>query len=219
MSTKAAILSGVAAAAIGTAALAQSGYGSRYGSGPQESTPAEMQQTDQLNQQQMNGAQSDQATQAQYQTQYQDQQQQYNGQMQRYQAQQQRYQDDRYRYNARLAAYDLAQYEWSYPAPFAYHYDTGYGLRPLYLIAEPTQQLHGAPVEGPSGRWVGRVRNVDIAPDGRPLRVEIALNRRVSVWVGPGNLRFDPNERILYTDLSRGQLWGMPGATVESAPL
>ena len=219
MSIRATILSGVAAAAIGTAAFAQSGYDNRYGNGPQESTPAEMQQTDQLNQQSMNGAQSDQTTQAQYQTQYQDQQQQYNDQMQHYQAQQQRYQYDRERYNARLAAYNLAQYEWEYPAPFVYHYGEGYGLQRLYLLAEPSQQLWRAPVEGPNGRWVGRVRNVDIGPDGRPLRVEIALNRRVSVWVQPGDLRFDPYDHILYTDLTREDLWNMPGATLVSGPL
>jgi hypothetical protein len=39
------------------------------------------------------------------------------------------------------------------------------------------------------------------------------------VWVHPGDLRFDPNQRILYTELSREQLWDMPGATLVSAPL
>jgi hypothetical protein len=223
MRTKAAILSGVGAAAIaatiGTVAFAQSNSGSRYGNGPPESTPAEMQQTDQLNQQSANGAASDLAVQAQDQAQYQGQQQQYNDQMQHYQTQQQRYEYDRARYNANLAAYDLAQYEWSYPAPVVYNYGTGYGLQPLYLIAEPSEQLWQAPVAGPGGRWVGRVRNVEIAPDGRPSRIEIALNRRVSVWVHPGDLRFDPNQRILYTELSREQLWDMPGATLVSAPL
>lgn len=225
MNIRAAILSGVAAVAICsfagicTVAFAQSGYDSRYGSGPPESTPTEMQQTGQLNQQQANGAQSSNAAQAQDQAQYEDQQQQYNGQMQNYQAQQQRYQDDRARYNANLAAYDLAQYEWSYPAAVVYHYGEGYGLRPLYLIAEPSTQLWRAPIEGPDGRWVGRVRNVEIAPDGRPSRVEVALNRRVSVWVRPGDLRYDPGTHILYTDLRRGDLWNMPGATLVSAPL
>lgn len=217
MEIRAAIFGGAAAVLLGTAAFAQ--YDNRYGNGPQESTPGEMQQTDQLNQQQMNGAASDNAAQAQSQQQYQDQQQQYNGQMQNYQAQQDRYRYDRARYNARLAAYDLAQYEWSYPAPLAYHYGEGYGLRPLYLIAEPSQQLWRAPIEGPDGRWVGRVRNVEIGPDGRPSRVEVALNRRVSVWVRPGDLRYDPYARILYTDLTREDLWNMPGATLVSAPL
>jgi hypothetical protein len=220
MRTRAAILSGVAAAAItlaGSAALAQSNY-DRYGNGPQESTPAEMQQTDQLNQQSTDAAASDRATQAQDQTQYQDQQQQYNDQMQNYHAQQQRYQFNRERYNANLAAYNLAQYEWNYPAPVVYRYD-GYGLQPLYLMAEPSQQLWQVPVAGPGGHWVGRVRNVETAPDGRPSRVEIALNRRVSVWVHPGDLRFDPYERVLYTDLSREDLWDMPGATISSGPM
>ena len=220
MTTRAAILSGVAAAAIGaTAALAQSATDSRYGSGPQYSTPAETQQTDQLNQQSMNGAASDRSTQTQDQTQYQDQQQQYNDQMQHYQAQQQHYQYDRERYNQRLAVYDLAQYEWSYPEPLAYHYGGGYGLQPLYLLAEPSHQLWQVPVEAPNGHWVGRVRNVEIGPDGRPSRVEVALNRRVSVWVRPGDLRFDPDDRILYTDLTRENLWDMPGATIASGPL
>jgi hypothetical protein len=223
MNYRSAILSTVAAAAIGAVTIAtasaQSGYGSRYGNGPQQSTPAEMQQTDQLNQQSANGAATDEATQVQYQSQYQNQQQQYNDQMQRYQAQQDRYRDDRARYNARLTAYDLAQYEWSYPAPVVYHYGSGYGLQPLYLLAQPSQQLWRAPVAGPGGRWVGRVRNVEIAPDGRPSRVEVALNRRVSVWVRPGDLRFDPSQRILYTELTRDQLWDLPGATLVSALL
>jgi hypothetical protein len=139
--------------------------------------------------------------------------------MQQYRDQQQRYSYDREHYMRNLRDYDVAQYEWRYPAPYAYHYGSGYGLRPLYLIAEPSQQLSQAPVEGPGGRWVGRVRNVDIGPDGRPVRVEIALNRRVSVWVSPGDLRFDPADGILYTDLSRGEMWSMPGATIESSPL
>lgn len=152
------------------------------------------------------------------QAQYGAQQQQYQEQMQQYQDQQQRYRYDHNQYVQNLEAYDLAQYAWTYPQPFTYHYGDAYGLQPLYLLAEPTQQLSQIPVEGPGGSWVGRVRNVQIAPDGRPWRIEIALNRRVSVWVQPGDLRFDPNERVLYTDLTRGQLWNMPGATIESAP-
>jgi hypothetical protein len=154
------------------------------------------------------------------------QQQQYNSQMQQYGQQQQQYQDQRQRYDsdnanyrANLRAYDRATYDWSYPAPIAYEYGEDRDLRRLYLIAEPSQQLHEAPVEGPGGRWVGRVRNVETGPDGRPFRVEIALNRRVSVWVEPGNLRFDPEAHILFTDLTREDLWQMPGATVESGPM
>jgi hypothetical protein len=152
------------------------------------------------------------------QPQYGDQQQQYQQQMQRYGDQQRRYQNERQRYAQDIRDYDLAQYAWSYPAPVEYRYDEG-GLQPLYLIAEPSEQLAQIPIAGPGGQWVGRVRNVETGPDGRPLRVEVALNRRVSVWVRPGDLRFDPEDRVLYTDLGRDQLWEMPGATIESGPL
>lgn len=112
-----AILSSVAAIGICTAAFAQSGYDDRYGNGPPVSTPEEMQQTDQLNQQQTNDAASANASQIQYQSQYQDQVQQYNDQMQHYQAMQQRYRYDRERYNEYLTGYYLGPYGWNYPAP------------------------------------------------------------------------------------------------------
>jgi hypothetical protein len=155
-----------------------------------------------------------------------DAQQQYNDQSQQYQAQQQQYQDQRKNYEsergnyyAKLRAYDEARYDWDYPHVVVYHYGDSSGLQRLYLIAEPSQQLANAPIEDPSGHWVGRVRNVETGPDGRPARIEVALNRRVSVWVQPGDFRFDPDDHVLYTHLTREDLWDMPGATVESGPM
>ena len=235
----------VAAFGMSGAAAQSNDNAARYGYGPSGSTSAEMQQTGQLNGQAINGTTQSAAelngeSSAQYQngppsgagtqgsdsqTQYgppapyEEQQQQYQDQVQRYGQEQQNYRNERERYAQNVRAYDLAQYAWSYPAPYAYHYGDQYGLQPLYLMAEPSQQLSQLPIEGPGGSWVGRVRNVQIAPDGRPWRVEVALNRRVSVWVQPGDLRFDPDQHVLYTDLTRGQLWMMPGATIESAPM
>ncbi|MBV8798546.1 MAG: hypothetical protein JO208_01875 [Alphaproteobacteria bacterium] len=112
--------------------------------------------------------------------------------------------------------YDVTRYEWTdYPPVYVYRYE-GPDLRRLYLLADPTHQLAKAPVEAPSGRFVGRVRNVETAPDGRPRRIEVALNRVVSVWVSPDRFRFDPEDHVLFTDLTREDLWQMPGATVES---
>jgi hypothetical protein len=266
MTIKSAFLGGVAVAAVvtfGVSGAAAQSNDARYGYGPPVSTPAEMQQTDQLNEQAINGttqppavlngeapAQNQNAPvgypgDASYQgapdnggygqaqagemqngapsagsdAQYEQQQQQYQDQMQRYGQEQNNYGKERENYAQNVRAYDLAQYAWSYPAPYTYHYGDAYGLQPLYLMAEPSQQLWQVPVEGPGGSWVGRVRNVQIAPDGRPWRIEVALNRRVSVWVRPGDLRFDPDQHVLYTDLTRGQLWMMPGATIESAPM
>ncbi len=143
--------------------------------------------------------------------------QQYQDQQQQYQDQQQQYEDQKAHYRHELRWYDQARWNYDYPHAFAYEYDEPRLMR-LYLMSEPSQQLADAPVEGPGGQWVGRVRNVETAPDGRAARVEIALNHRVSVWVDPRDLRFDPDEHVVYTDLTRHALWELPGATVESGP-
>lgn len=148
--------------------------------------------------------------------QYDQQRAQYEQSQDRYQEQQDRYQAQRNRYIHDLRRYDLARYEWTdWPRVYVYEYRSP-RVRPLYLIADPTHQLWNAPVEGPSGRFVGKIRNVETGPDGRPMRVEVALNRMVSVWVRPGDLRFDPSEHVVFTDMTRDDLWNMPGATIES---
>jgi len=148
---------------------------------------------------------------------YQQQQQQYQQQRQDYQDKQGRYDDQKRQYDRDARRYDQAQWNYNdYPAAYNYRYDDNPRLMKLYLIAEPSQQLANAPVEGPSGAWVGKVRNVETGTDGRPARVEIALNRRVSVWVNPRDLRFDADNRVVFTSLTRAQLWETPGATIEA---
>jgi hypothetical protein len=154
------------------------------------------------------------------QQQYQDQQQQYQTQQQQYQDQQQEYQDQKQRYDRNIRKYDQARWNYvDYPHAYAYEYDDSPRLMRLYLIAEPSQQLANAPVEGPGGVWVGRVRNVELGVDGRPRRIEIALNRRVSVWASPGDFRFDADNHVLFTNMTRDAFWDLPGATVESGPM
>jgi hypothetical protein len=210
----------------GALALATPGFAQSDMNPPQVSTPAERQQTQQLNGQaadgttaspaQLNGDAN--AGPSQSQSQYDAQQQQYQQQQQQYQDQKARYQDQRARYDQDIRRYDTAQYYFTdYPRRvYAYRYDNDSDLRQLYLIADPTHQLAQAPVEGPDGQWVGKVRNVEAGVDGRPRRVEVALNRRVSVWVSPGSLRFDPENHIVFTNLTRADLWQLPGATYES---
>jgi hypothetical protein len=118
-----------------------------------------------------------------------------------------------------MRQYDVVRYDWTdYPHVYAYRYE-GPNLQRLYLIADPTHQLGQVPIEGPNGRFIGKVRNVQTGVDGRPQRIEVGLNRVVSVWVSPGHFRFDPDDRVLFTDLTRDDLWAMPGATVESGSL
>ena len=220
------LLAGCALAALLAAspAFAQdSDSAGPYGNGPQYSTPAEQAQTQDLNRQSTNGTdvspaalngEAPSGTPSAQSQQYDQERAQYDQSQERYQDQRDRYRAERAQYNRDIRRYDLARYDYSYPRPYAYEFDAG-SLRPLNRIAEPSQQLYEVPIEGPSGRFVGRVRNVQIGTGGWPLRLEVALNRRVSVWVSPGHFRYDPYNRVLFTDLSRDELWEMPDARVE----
>lgn len=222
MKTRNLIMGGVAALAL-AGSFAAPGFAQYSGNPPQVSTPEEKAQTQQLNTRAQEGTTASPAA--------------LNGQggdvnapsaenqarQEQYQNQQAQYEQDRARYEAQrrhyernIHRYDEARYHFTdYPHAYPYRYEDAHLTR-LYLIAEPSQQLANAPVEGPDGNWVGRVRNVEVGMDGRPRRVEVALNRRVSVWVSPGDLRFDPVNKIVYTNLSRADLWDLPGATFGS---
>ena len=210
------------AAGLALAAYATPGDAQYAGNPPQVSTPAEKAETQQLNEQAIQGTTASpeslngeggnpnepSAVNRARQVQYQQQQDQYRRDQENYREQRAQYERDIHRYDqARFAFGDF---------PRTYPYDYGDArLRSLYLIAEPNQQLANAPVEGPNGEWLGRVRNVETDVDGRPRRVEIALNHRVAVWVHPGDLKFDADDGILFTDLTRADLWDMPGSMLE----
>ena len=208
---------------------------------PQYSSPAARAETQQLNEQNLNGTTQSPAVlngeaqpapyppngnegddsaapEAQQQGQYDDQMQQYQDQQDQYQQQRDQYDRQVQRYDQNLRQYDQAQWAYDYPPAYSYDYDGDHLVR-IDRIATPTDQLYQVPVEGPNGVWVGKIRNVETAPDGAPARVEVSLNRRVSVWVDPRDLRFDPDQRVAYTDLTRDDLWQLPGATVENAPM
>src|SRR5690242_1924285 len=207
------VLGGVAALAL-AGGFAVPGFAQYAGNPPQYSTPAEKAQTQQLNEQAQDGttaspaalngnaegATMDQARRDQQQARYEAQQAQYQADMERYRAQHRAYERNIHRYD------EARFYFTDYPHRIAYHYDD---LRPLDMLAEPSQQLANAPIEDRDGVWVGSIRSIVTGVDGRPIRVEVALNHRVTVWISPGALRFDPAERIAFTDLTRADLWNM----------
>jgi hypothetical protein len=218
MKTRNLIMSGVAALAL-AGSFAAPGFAQYSDNPPQVSTPAERAQTQQLNQQAQGGTTAspealngqggdvnapsaeNQARQAQYQE-----------QQEQYQADRARYEAQRRHYERNIHRYDEARYHFTdYPHAYPYRYEDPHLTR-LTLLPEASQQLANAPVEGPDGQWLGRVRSVEIGLDSRPRRIEVALNHRVSVWVNPGNFRFDAANKILYTNLTRADLWNMPGA-------
>jgi hypothetical protein len=179
------------------------------------SSPAEMIETRQLN---------DAATRGQLRP---EDQVQYQQQLERYQTEQNRYQRARSRYDKQRVAYDrqrdnyLREHSpyyktrgrdlWRLPdtAPPVPHQAS---LSRLYLLAEPSQQLARAPLVDGAGNWVGRVRNVETAFDGRPSRVQIVLYRdQRAVWVRPDDLDYDTVTGVLFTPLRYHDLRMLPG--------
>jgi len=222
MKVKTLILSGAAALAL-AGSFAAPGFAQYSGNPPQVSTPAEKAETSRLNESAQGGttaspaalngqggstvapSQENQARQAQYQE-----------QMDQYAQDRARYEAQRRHYERNIHRYDEARYYFTdYPHAYPYRYEDAHLVR-LYLLPEASQQLAHVPIEGPDGQWVGRVRNVEIGLDGRPRRIEVALNHRVSVWASPGDFRYDSVNKVLYTDHSRADFWNLPGATYES---
>jgi len=112
-----------------------------YGHTPQVSTPAERVQTQQLNDQAIDGTTQPPAAlngEAAPQQMAQSDQQTYEDQQQQYQQQRAQYHEERRQYVRDVRRYDLARYEWSdYPRVYVYRYEAP-NLQRLYLIADPT---------------------------------------------------------------------------------
>lgn len=162
----------------------------------QTDSPAAVQQTQQLNQNQAaQGAQT-----AQDNAQYQQQQQIYQQQQQAYQAQKAQYDAQASRY---LAARDR------YAAERARYRRGDWPKRYEKLTFVETDAVIGAPVETYSGAHVGYVDNL-AKNAGRIDAVRVALDDGTSrVWVDRGDLKFDTEDKILVTDLARHDLFSM----------
>jgi hypothetical protein len=159
----------------------------------QPDSPAAVQQTQQMNQ--------DQAAQgAQDNTQYQQRQQIYEQQQREYQAQKAHYDAQAARY---LAARDR------YAAERARYHRGEWPKRYEKLVFVGTDALIGAPVETYSGTRVGHVD--DLAKvDGRIDAVRVMLDDGTShAWVDRGDLKYDTDDRLLVTDLARHDLYSM----------
>lgn len=205
-----------AAVTIGAGmAFAQSNY---YNTNP---TPQEQQQTQQLNgQAQDNAAPVD----ASAKVVDNDDQQKYEAQMEQYRARERKYWESQRQFEKQRDSYAMQSSNYDITADQllanrawydAHHYARFVAypdypeprLQALYLIAEPSQQMAHAPVVDYDGYKVGEVRNVETAVDGRPARVQIALMDHRFVWVMPGDLRFDPEQHAIYSDLPAQRLW------------
>lgn len=163
-------------------------------------TPEERAQTQDLNEQQAGDAQDFAAQNAQTQennaaarAQYNIQQKQYQDQHDAWVAQQQDYADERAEYN-----------ETYHPRAWWHdHYERA-SLRSFYDV--PRRELVDLRVTAEDGRTVGFIRDIDRADDGHIARVQIQLRDGERAWLPARNLRYDAEERIVFTDLTPGEV-------------
>lgn len=185
--------------------------------GPQESTPAEKAQTDQLNTQQQNGSYVDPAvangaaTAAQpvpaegvaaaaSQTSSTDAQ---------YQAQQQQYQDQKTQYAMDVNAYEhqRAAYEWQRRHPETWWRTRYVRARYIdtYVLDQPA--VINLAVTDRSGYLLGHVEEVVRTPSGHITRLRIRLAPARVAWIEGSALRYFPDDGLLMVDLSPREIW------------
>ena len=110
----------------------------------------------------------------------------YNAAQARYRAEHARYQDER--------------------AGYVHHWDVLYGYREFRDIGEMSgADLVGLHVSARGGEPIGRIRDIDTR-DGRVVRVSIATGDGDRVWLDANDLRFDPAEREVKTDMTRHEI-------------
>ena len=110
--------------------------------------------------------------------------------------------------------YDNAH--WGDRSYYGVRYSDSHLVR-LSTLTDPQHQLAFALVVGPEGNWVGKINDVDSTWGGHPERVQILISDSRAVWVDPSDLRYDLDEHIVVTKLTRDQLGRMPNSRLQSA--
>jgi len=119
--------------------------------------------------------------------------------VQRYQAQQATVMQERARLAAERAVYnrEMAGRRW---LAFYGH------ERFVEVMGVPRGRLIGRTVSARGGSVVGRITDIDVTGAGR---VAISVRTGGTAWIDAQDVRFDPNSRVVYTDLSRDQIGAM----------
>ncbi|HWA88549.1 MAG TPA: hypothetical protein VG889_00835 [Rhizomicrobium sp.] len=164
-------------------------------------TPEERAQTQDLNSQAMGQAASDTSADT-------DAQQNYRAQQQDYQAQQQQYQDRMGRYRAQQDRYhdERAAYNYDRTHPYTWWHARYEEATLNHFYDIPRAELVDLRVMREDGYTVGRIREIDRHGDGRVAAVRVVFRDGESAWVKARDLRYDPEDRIVFTDLSVGEL-------------
>jgi hypothetical protein len=107
----------------------------------------------------------------------------------------------------------------AYPHPVAYRFSDPSLIR-ADLVWESALQLVAVPVEGPDGRWVGRIRAIQPGPDGSHAdRINIVLSSDASIWVTAWRIRYDTDAHVAFSDFTRDELWRMSDARNHPDPM
>lgn len=184
------------AALAGTLLLAGSSFAepSVYNTNP---TPAERAATQQLNDTAADRARDDTTTNDAAHDNYNAARSDYDRNLQNYDAQRAAYERDRARYDREHGGY-------------AHRWDAFYGFDHFRdVTAMPSRDLVGLSVSTRGGDHVGRIRDVDSNRDGRITRVAVGIRGGDTAWIDADDLRYDPNTRAVFTDLTRDQVDSM----------
>jgi hypothetical protein len=175
-------------------ALADPAAGNPYTQNP---TPQERAQTNQLNTQASDEAAAPAQPSDADQDQYQDQQYRYQNQVEHYQNSRDRYEAQRDRYLD-----ERAEYNYDRSHPYAWWHERYERATLSHFYGIPRAELIGLRVMRDDGFTLGRIRQVDRRPDGRVAAVRIVFRNGDSGWVRARDLRYDIDDRIVFTDLT-----------------
>jgi sporulation protein YlmC with PRC-barrel domain len=70
-----------------------------------------------------------------------------------------------------------------------------------------SEDMVGLTVYARDGERLGRIRDVNFAPDGRVNRIAISTGWHRTAWVYADDVRYDPVTHEFLIDLSRDQVW------------
>lgn len=208
----------LATAAALALAVASPAFATEVGpNGPQESTPAEKAQTEQLNTQQQNGSYVDPAVAngaatasqpvpaegvaaATSQTSSTDAQ---------YQAQQQDYQNQKSQYAMDMNAYEhqRAAYEWQRRHPETWWRTRYIRARYIDTFVLDRPAIINLAVTDRSGYLLGHVEEVVRTPSGHITRLRVRLAPARVAWIEGSALRYFPDDGLLMVDLSPREIW------------
>lgn len=156
-------------------------------------TPQERQQTDRLNQSAADDASAPVAP-SSSEADYAAKKAEYDRRMREYNARRDVYEHERDRYRA-----DRADYAHRWNAFYGYR-----GFRDVDTMSGRT--LVGLRVSTHGGGRIGHIRDIDRNADGRVIRVAVSTGGGTVAWIDADDLRFDPVNREVMTDLSRDDI-------------